>query len=288
MILVAGATGSIGRHVVSMAHDIGANVRALARSWEQTKLIKGMGLDLVAGDATDPDSLKGICDGVTCVVSCLGASVSMRDKRKASFSQVDIPAHENLIREALSAGVRRFVYVSVHAEPGYSDTAYVRAHQRVEAMLKETSMEVSLVRPTGLFNAYDELVSMSMRGRVPVIGWGEARTNPVHPKDVADICLKTALRGGADVSVGGPEVFTRAGIARLAFDVRSEEPKLIHVPPGVVRFYGKAAGAFNARLRELTEFAVEVSTHDAIAPPTGYHRLRDHFYLLSRELERQQ
>lgn len=50
-------------------------------------------------------------------------------------------------------------------------------------------------------------------------------------------------------------------------------------------FYGRAAGAINPRLRELMEFAVAVSTHDAIAPPGGQRGLRDYFCLLSNELE---
>src|SRR5690625_1466775 len=70
-VLVAGATGYIGRHIVEALHDAGYRVRALVRNEAKLEPVAHACDEVVLGEATDRDRLKGICEGVDVVVSAL-------------------------------------------------------------------------------------------------------------------------------------------------------------------------------------------------------------------------
>src|SRR3712207_1722287 len=61
-ILVTGATGNVGRHLVAQLRDMGATVRALVRDPDMVRLPKGV--EVVRGDLTEPEPLHAAADGV--------------------------------------------------------------------------------------------------------------------------------------------------------------------------------------------------------------------------------
>lgn len=120
------------------------------------------------------------------MISCLGAPVDPHARERRSFFAVDTAANTSLLREAVRAGVRRFVYVSVHVESAYASTAYVRAHEEVVSQLAASGIGYTVIRPTGVFSALAGMRVMAQRGALPRIGRGDARTNPIHEADVAE------------------------------------------------------------------------------------------------------
>jgi uncharacterized protein YbjT (DUF2867 family) len=221
-----------------------------------------------------------VLDGCEAVISCLGASVSPSfGAGRAGYLAVDLPANRALADAAKAAGVRRFVYVSVagHDVPGAMDLAYYRAHEQVVEHLDAIGLEHAIVRPTGFFSAFCEYVNMARRGRVPMIGDGSARSNPIADDDLARVCVE-ALEGEArDRTIGGPDVLTRREIIELAFAAVEKPPRIAGVPPGVFRATARVMGLFVPRLGELLPFVVFVSTHDLVMPAVGTHRLVDAF-----------
>src|SRR5439155_27233184 len=127
--------------------------------------------------------------GMDVVVSCLGASVGFGHGDRRSYAEVDTVANANLLAAASASGVRRFVYVAGHVEPGYAGTRYLRAHEAVVESLRASGIWAAVVRPTALFPSFGALLPLASSGRLVVIGDGSARTNPVHPVDVAPACL---------------------------------------------------------------------------------------------------
>jgi uncharacterized protein YbjT (DUF2867 family) len=76
VILVAGATGGVGKRVVRKLQQRGYPVRALVRDFNRARDILGTDLDLVEGDITLPDSLSDrLVQDVTAVISCIGTRV---------------------------------------------------------------------------------------------------------------------------------------------------------------------------------------------------------------------
>lgn len=277
-VLVAGASGVVGREVVELLEQRGHYVRTLSKDPARAAALRHIADDVRLADATDASAIAGIALDIEVVVSALGAPVSPSGVGKRSFAEVDERANSNLLAEARSAGVRRFVYVGVYTEPVYAHTAYVSAHSRVEQALRESGLETGFVRTTGVFGALLELIPMARKGPVPVIGDGSATTNPIHERDVAEAVLRAVeAAGSSDVEVGGPETLTRRQIAEAAFAALALPPRLIAMPVWLMQVIGWLYGLFNRRMGELLRFAILVSTHHCVAPATGQQRLREYF-----------
>lgn len=275
-ILLAGATGAIGRALLPLLREGGYRIRTLSRSTERARALPAAADEVVVADATERAALVGVTSGVDIVVSCLGASVNVDMGDRRPFSAVDTVANSNLLSLAVSSNVRRFVYVAAHVEPGYANARYITAHEAFVTKVRASGMPATVVRPTGLFTAFRALLPMAAQGRLVVIGDGLSRTNPIHPADVAEACFGVLTSGPPDLPVGGPDVLTRAEIARVAFSTVRVPAKLTHVAPWLFRSSARAVRLVNPRLGELFDFAARVAVVDAIAPKVGKKRLDDY------------
>jgi uncharacterized protein YbjT (DUF2867 family) len=274
-VLVAGASGQLGRHVVEELRGRGYRVRALSRTPAR---LAARADEAVRGDLLDPASLAAACEGVDLVFSCAGASMDLNDvtDRRGPL-QVDWGGNRNLLAAAKSAGVRRFAYVSVHGGRELRHLEYTGAHERFVDELAGSGLDHTIIRPTGFFSFFGEVLKMARRGRAIVIGDGAARTNPIHPADLARVCAGALADGTREVSAGGPEILTREEIVRIAFRAAGREPRVTHLPPGVFRGMAAVTRPFNRRLAALLAFGAEVSVTDCVAPAHGSRRLEDFF-----------
>lgn len=276
-VLVAGASGAVGGQVVKQLAQSGTKVRVLCRQRAQAEALSRYTTDAFLGDALVEGQLLKACDGVDAVISCLGASVGLRAKEKASYRKVDPVANGHLLAEAERAGVSRFVYLSVFITDGYAQTDYVVAHEEFVKRLRASKISSTVVRPTGIFTALTELVAMAKQGRAMVIGDGQARSNPIHPDDVAAACVRALAPGNDEMAVGGPEVLTRAEVSLLAAKAAGVTVKLRHVPAWTMLAAAACTKPFNRRLGELLEFGTRVATTDAIAPQVGTKTILEFF-----------
>ena len=275
-VLVAGAGGRAGRHVLGELAARGYATRALVRDAAR---FGGAGADEVfVADARWPASLQGSCEGVAAVVSAMGASLSLGLTRGgATFRAVDLAANLNLLAEARAAGVGKFVYISLYGAERLRGLAYVDAHEEFVAALGSSGLDYAVVRPTGFFYVFGEIYKMAARGRVVVAGDGGARSNPVHEADVARTCAEALQAGGRELAVGGPETYTRRGVAELAFAALGRPPKITSLPAGLMRALVAPARLFDRRLYDLLEFGVSVGTVDLVAPAYGTRSLAEYF-----------
>ncbi len=281
-VLVAGASGRLGREVVRSLTERGHPVRALTRRPERLALLGVHPEEIVRADLLDPRSLTGCCRHVDAVISCAGAPLTLwAPGERRSYLRTDFPANRNLLAVAEAGGVRRFVYVSVHATPALARTAYVEAHARFAGLLLRSPIGGVAVRPTGFFGVFGDVLAMARRGLGLTIGSGEARTNPIHEMDVAELCVEALHRAEREIHAGGPEVFTRRQIVELAFDVLGARPRVLSVPPVAFRAVAAVARPLDRRLSEMLRFAVVASTTDVVAPVRGDRRLRAHFEALA-------
>jgi uncharacterized protein YbjT (DUF2867 family) len=256
----------------------GDEVVIMSRSEERARSL-GDGVTCRVADACDREQLRGLCEGADVVISCLGASLAPVLTERRGYREVDLAGNLNLLAEARKAGVKRFVYVSVFSAPGYADTVYVRAHHEFEQSLRASGISHAVVRPTGMFSAFGELLELAARGRLPLIGGGAARTNPVHEREVAQICLQLVDSGDPAqlVEAGGPEVLSRREIARLAMRAAGVPPRFLPLPRFVMKFGAWLIGLVNPRVGELLGFVAAVSTSDCVAEAQGTSRLADYF-----------
>lgn len=276
-VLVAGATGALGREVVGELARRGHTVRALVRD-----PARAAGLpvaQVVVGDARSAGSLRGACDGVDAVFSCVGASVDPDPRRgRETFGVVDVEANRNLLEVAKASPRRpRFVYVSVFGADRHPELDYMRAHHRVEEEIAASGLPHAFVRPTGFFSALAFMVDAARKGPLVDVDGGGARSNPIHDADLAIACVDAIEGAVGTIDVGGPDVLTRHEMAQLAFDAVGKPGRFRAVPAWVLRAFGLLARPLHPRLSHLIAFLATVTSKDCVAPPRGDRRLRAFF-----------
>lgn len=286
-ILVAGATGALGREVVRELKRRGQRVRALGRSATRLETLRGVADELVVANALRPETLRGVCEGVERVFSCVGASViPMPQHGYATFTKVDYPANRNLIREAERAGVGRFVYVSTFATPDLADYDFVRGHEWVVEELKASRLDYGVIRPTGFFSAMGEILLVASLGMLPEHNGGLARTNPIHEADLALLCADALYDGVRERSVGGPEPLTRRQIAELAYSAIGKSAHTRRVPVAMLRAAGLLMRPISPRVGHLFTFISAILTRDVVAPCYGTRTIGDFFQERARRAGR--
>jgi uncharacterized protein YbjT (DUF2867 family) len=274
-VLVAGATGYLGKYVVQEFKKQGYWVRALTRNFEKLAGIREFIDEIFIGEVTKPDSLLGICKDIDVVFSSIGIT---KQKDGLSYKNVDYQANKNLLNVAIKKGVERFIYVSVFNASKLRHLKIIETKELFVDELKKSNIEPIVIRPNGFFSDMTEFFNMAKKGRVYVFGDGNYKGNPIHGADLAKVCVDSLTSNKQDVDVGGPDILTQNEIAQIAFDVLNKKPRITHIPDWL-----RKLSLF--LIRTLTpektygplEFFMTVLAIDMIAPIYGEHHLRDFF-----------
>ena len=285
LVLVAGATGTLGREVVREFKERGERVRALVRNPARAAGLRDLADEIVVADALRPETLPDAFRGVDRIFSCLGACViPLPQYGRTTFTRLDYPANRNLIRAAEDAGARKFVYVSVFGHRQLPQTDFIRGHELVVEELRASRLDYAVVRPTGFFSAMEEILLVASRGLLPQCRGGIARTNPIHEADLATLCVDAFEQpNGWEQDAGGPDVLPRREIARLAWEALGgpkhgrAEARAIPVPVGVLRNAGRLMLPFNPRVGNLFIFIADILVDDFVAPCFGTRHIADYF-----------
>jgi len=273
-ILVAGATGYLGRHLVKHLHDRGYWVRALARPDKNVEFAD----EIHHGNATSPASLHGLCDGVDTVISSLGIT---RQTDKVSYMDVDYGANAHVLAEAQKAGVERFGFVSAVNPQLFTDNAMLQARERFVRELASSEIPSTIVRATGFFSDMTDLWEMATRGSIYLFDQGHHVSNPIHGADLAEVFIDSLENEVEEISVGGPDILSARAIAECAFQSLGKAPRILVIPAWI-----QAAGLalirpFNRRLYDIGTFMQTGFTNDMLGEQSGVHHLEDHFKALA-------
>jgi len=288
-VLVAGATGYLGKFVALEFKRRGYFVRVLTRSSERLEkpgpftaaAIPGDAIDDVfVGEATRPETLAGLMDGIDCVFSSIGIS---RQRDMLSFEQVDYQANRNLLDLCAGSDVRKVVYVSMLGAEQIAHLAITQAHERVVADLESSGLDYAIVRPSGYFSDMGVVLDMARRGRVFLVGEGNNRFSPIHGADLATVCVDAMEGAEKVIEAGGPETLTQRDVARIAFDVVGKPVKVTAIPLWLAGGLVKAIRLLSKQFGDLAEFIVTAGEVDGVGPARGKTTVRSYFEELERK-----
>jgi len=163
-VLAVGATGSIGRHVVTEAMAAGHRVRALVRSPERAGSLPS-GVEIALGDVTRPETLADAVAGIDAVVLTLGSDGLGRTGART----VDYEGVRNVLAAIGSNPVRIALMTAIGVtdrEGHYNLTT--EAHdwkRRSERLVRASGQEYTIVRPSWFdYNAPDQLRLAFLQG----------------------------------------------------------------------------------------------------------------------------
>jgi uncharacterized protein YbjT (DUF2867 family) len=279
-ILLAGATGYLGSYIARELIKDSGDLRVIVRSHDKLQKRNLEVADIFRAEVTQPDTIKGCCEGIDTVISTVGIT---RQKDGLTYMDVDYQANLNLLKEAQASGVRKFVYVSVLNGEKLRHLKICDAKERFLEQLKKSSLEYCVIRPNGFFSDMAEIYNMAKNGNVYLFGDGEQKTNPIHGEDLAAICIRAIDGTALEITAGGPETLTYNQIAAIAFEVAGTTPKITRIPDWVRKIIIKLIRFLSSsKYYGPIEFFLTVTAIDMTAPEYGTHRLRDYFNTLSQ------
>lgn len=219
-VIVLGGTGFIGRAFAwrCAAHGPSMQLTLPTRSLARGAALRPLpGLALVQADVHDEPTLTRLLAGADVVVNLVG----ILHGHAADFERVHAELPRRLARAARGGAVGHVVHVSALGADAAAPSLYLRSKAAGEAALRDAGVPLSVLRPSVVFGADDQFLNLFARMQmltplVPLAG-ARARFQPVWVRDVAQALYACAERGAAGVfEAVGPQVFTLAGLVRLA------------------------------------------------------------------------
>jgi nucleoside-diphosphate-sugar epimerase len=215
-VLVTGATGFLGRHLLPALCRRGYAVRALVRQPEAHPwLAWSPNVVAVQGDVCDADAVTRALDGATAVIHAAGRFRFWG--RDDDFQSVNVGGTQTVTAAARAAGVRRFVHVSTiavigHPEPGrivdeehpaHPADAYQRSKLDAERVIAQAGLDAVIVRPGAFYGplgnyGFNRLFFRDpMRGLIMQMDFGRHLIFPAFVPDVADGVIRALESGRA-------------------------------------------------------------------------------------------
>ncbi|WP_105565450.1 SDR family oxidoreductase [Microbacterium halophytorum] len=278
-VLVAGATGYVGRHIVARLHDEGHVVRAVVRDRARAAApgaygapsLDGLVDDWVVAPGGAEDLDPQMMSGVDHVVSALGVT-----RQKADPWTIDFHLNLRYLELAERQGASSFLYVGVmNAASGTS--AVSRAKHAFMEALRRSRVAPQIVNPSGYFSDLTEIYDLARRGMAFGLGDGSVRLSPIHGADLADFCVSRLDGAAGTWDVGGPEVLTYRDVVRTAFEAVGRKPRYTRVPRPLASSAVWAADRISPRAGSLTRFFLDGMQTDSVGEPHGTHTLADYF-----------
>jgi uncharacterized protein YbjT (DUF2867 family) len=240
MILLTGATGTVGRALLARLTKRGDRVRCLVRDPRRLG-VERVRVQIALGDLADPPSFRHALRGVDCVIHL---AASIRDQPGGSIEELNGVATWRMVRAAERAGVGHFVFFSALEAAPHAPTKFFRAKALAERAVRESGLPHTVFAPSIVYSPGDPWLTllrrMSLAPVMPLSGAGRALYQPIWAEDVAD-CVLAALErahGGASGDrheLAGPDTLSHERIVRIALRSFGRSRPIVRVPLAVVR-----------------------------------------------------
>jgi uncharacterized protein YbjT (DUF2867 family) len=234
VILVAGATGSLGGRIATGLLERGQKVRALVRATSHIDALRSAGAEIAGGDLRDPQSLELACRDIDLVIATASASKRGDD----TIDNVDLRGNQHLIDAASRAGVRHLIFTSTVGASASSPVPLFRAKAAAEAHLRASGMTWTVLQPNAFMDVwFAMLIEPSVLSGQPVTLVGESRRRHsfVAERDVAAFAIAAAghpAARNATITIGGPEALTLTDVVRAYEEAAGRSIPIRRVAPG--------------------------------------------------------
>jgi NADH dehydrogenase len=254
-ILVTGASGLVGSHVVPALLDAGHRIVALVRDDEAAEAIHARlpvrrRAEVVAkhGDVTRSDTLPAAMVGVDAVVHL--AAIPRDWRGGADLRLVNTEGTRAVVVGMQAAGVRRLVHLGAMGVEDDPDLHYASSKAKAEALVQASPLDWTILKPSlqfgpgdGFFNIVADLVRLSP-GLVPVPGSGKSRFQPIHAGDVARVvvaCLADPDTFRQVFELGGPRYWTYREITGEVLTALGKRRIIVPVPVPLIGLVARVA-----------------------------------------------
>jgi uncharacterized protein YbjT (DUF2867 family) len=239
VILLTGATGTVGTALLPLLLERGEDVRVLVRDPRRLGRAR-VNVQLALGDLAslgDPHLQRQALRGVDTVIHL---AATIRDQPNGRVEELNGLATARLLAAAERLGAERFLFFSALGTSEFQRTRFFRAKALAEEAVAASDLDTTVFAPSIVYDRDDSWVTLmrrlSLLPVLPVSGSGRASFQPIWARDAAQ-CVAAVLDGeGSDrVELAGPETLSYDAMARIIARSTGRERRLVHVPLGLVR-----------------------------------------------------
>ncbi len=295
-VLVTGASGFVGSHVIPELVGGGHRVIALVRSPKAGEAVMrrlpaalAADVELRTGDVLAPDTLASALAGVDAVVHLVAIPRDWNGGK--DLLRVNLGGTQSLIAAMEVAGVRRLVHLGALGVEDRDDLNYAKSKARAEAAVRASALDWTIVKPSllfgprdGFFNIVADLVRIPAP-LVPVPGDGKSRFQPLHVADLA-LCLRLSVERpetiGQAYEIGGPRTWTYREITEEVARAIGKRRVIVPMPVPLIRLVAGTMETLRLRFFPVATDQLRQLALDNVGPLDGVHRA---FGFIPRKME---
>ncbi len=242
MLLLTGATGSVGSRLLPLLLECGEDVRCLVR---EPRRLGGHRVDVQIalgdlGEMSDPYLVRQALRGVDTVIHL---AATIRDQPPHRIEELNGLATVRLLRAAERSGVRRFAFFSALDAAAAQRTRFFRAKWLAERAIASSPLQTTVFAPSIVYDRSDPWVTLLRRFSflpvLPVSGDGTARFQPIWAADAARCVIGALQRDASEAreryELAGPETLSYDEMSDLVSRVAGRPRPLVHVPLPMIR-----------------------------------------------------
>lgn len=239
MILVTGASGYVGSHIVKNLVGAGHPVRALVRSTEQARRegrLVGLPIEWAEGDVTRPETLDQAMQGVAAVVHTVAIAI---EKGGRKYEKINYEGTVNVVEAARRAGVKRLINMSQMGADSKLPYRFLASKGKAQEYVAASDLAWTALRPSVIWGPEDEFANTFARLVpltpiiFPIVGDENAKFQSIWVEDVASVVravLEDDSTIGKEFEIGGPEILTLEEIERRTLKAIGARRLMIRFP----------------------------------------------------------
>ncbi|MBK6683945.1 MAG: SDR family oxidoreductase [Deltaproteobacteria bacterium] len=251
MIVVFGATGNTGLHLVRDLLARGLRTRVAARDPEKARRLIGQGPEYVRADLLQPESLNAALAGAQGLYVAVGGMSGTPDL---------VAAESRLINVAKASGVAQYVHVSGIDAAVEGPARVQRWHAEIEVAIEKSGVPFTILRPNFFMQNFLGMAGAIRTGVLPLPA-GEARASLIDARDIAHaaaVVLSEPGHLGRRYTLTGPDPISHRDVAAMLGEVMGHRVEYLNVPPPAFAQAGRDAGMPGWFAELLTDVYVQV------------------------------
>ena len=271
MILITGATGYIGRHLVARLVQEGERPRCLVRDLKRAaQILPASQVDLVQGDTTQAGTLRMVTQGVDTIIHTAFITADQKQSAGNHYETTNVEGTANLVKAAKSAGVNRFIVLSGLGTQPDKPGSYMQGRYLAEQAIKESGITWTIIQPSVLFGKGASFIKgladlIRTSPVVPLIGGGKIMFQPIYVEDVVTVILEVLKQpertANKTFTIGGPEYYSFTDIVTMLARAMHKRRVMVPTPKPLVAVGAAAMEAVLPR-PPLTKAAMALFAFD--------------------------